>query len=112
LCSDDEIAAICAHELAHLTESKTARYARSTRFLAFLPWVFFNPLMHEFGVLAFYGLLFTTIGMPYLSRSISRKLESRADQMTKANEGDAGTYARALLRLYEDGLLPAVMAKN
>jgi Zn-dependent protease with chaperone function len=112
LCSDDETAAICAHELAHLTESRTARYARSIRMLAFLPWVFFNPLIHEFGALAFYGLVFTTIGIPYLSRSISRKLESRADQMAKANEGDAGTYARALTRLYEDGLVPAVMAKN
>jgi Zn-dependent protease with chaperone function len=112
LCSDDEIAAICSHELAHLTESRTARYARSIRILAFLPWVFFNPLIHDFGPIAFSGLLFITIGVPYLSRSISRKLESRADQMAIANEGDAGTYARALTRLYEDGLVPAVMAKN
>jgi Zn-dependent protease with chaperone function len=111
LLPDDEVAAICAHELAHLTESKTARYSRSIQMLMFLPWIFFNPLAHAFGFFAFYGLLFTTLGVPRVYRRISQKLESRADQMAKANEGDAGTYARALLRLYEDGLLPAVTAK-
>jgi len=49
---------------------------------------------------------------PVIYRKLSRKLESRADQMAKSNEGDAGTYARALTRLYEDGLLPAVSPKN
>jgi Zn-dependent protease with chaperone function len=112
LCTDAEVAAICAHELAHLTESKVARYSRSIRLMTFLPWIYFNPLMHNFGPIAFYGLCFITIGVPYLCRSISRKLESRAVQMAKANEGDAGIYARALTRLYEDGLVPAVMAKK
>ena len=32
--------------------------------------------------------------------------------MAKTNEGDAGTYARALTRLYEDNLSPAVNAKK
>ena len=44
LLTDDEIASICAHELAHLTESRPARYARSIQLLMFLPWLFFNPL--------------------------------------------------------------------
>lgn len=112
LLPDDQVAAICAHELAHLTESKIARYSRSIQMLAFLPWIFFNPLMHAFGFFAFYGLLFTTLAVPRIYRRISRKLESRADQMAKANEGDAGTYARALTRLYEDSLIAAVSPKN
>ena len=111
LLPDNEVAAICAHELAHLTESKAARYSRSIQMLAFIPWIFFNPLIRAFGFFAFYGLLFTTLGVPRIYRSISRKLESRADQLAKANEGDAGTYARALTRLYEDNLVPAVTAK-
>ena len=53
LLPDDELASICAHELAHLTESKKARYARSIRILTFLPWMFFNPLIHNFGVVGF-----------------------------------------------------------
>lgn len=112
LLSDDEVAAICAHELAHLTESRPARYSRSIRLLMFLPWLFFNPLVHTFGQIAFFGLLANTMAVPWIYRKISRKLESRADQMAKSNEGDAGTYARALTRLYEDGLLPAVSPKN
>lgn len=112
LLSDEEVTSICAHELAHLTESKTARYVRSIRMFTFLPWIFFNPLMHKFGMLAFYGLLFLTIGIPRIYQKVSRKLETRADEMAKAHEGDAGTYARALTRLYEDGLIPAVSAKK
>ena len=116
LLTDDEVAAVCAHELAHLTESKADRYSRSIQVLAFLPWIYFNPLTHAFGptfgFIAFYGLLFITIGVPRIYRRISRKLESRADEMAKANEGDAGTYARALAKLYADNLSPAVMAKS
>jgi Zn-dependent protease with chaperone function len=111
LLSDDEVAAICAHELAHLTESRAARYSRSIQVLTFLPWIFFNPLIHAFGILAFYGLVFITLGVPRVYRSISRKLEKRADEMAQASEGDAGTYARALARIYKDNLVPAVTVK-
>jgi Zn-dependent protease with chaperone function len=112
IAPDDEVAAICAHELAHLTESRAAQSSRFIGILTFLPWIFFNPLTHAFGILAFFGLLFTTLGIPRIYRKISHKLETRADAMAKANEEDAGTYARALTRLYEDNLAPAVMAKN
>jgi Zn-dependent protease with chaperone function len=112
IAPDDEIAAICAHELAHLTESKVAQSSRSIAVLAYLPWILFNPLTHAFGRVAFFGLLFVTIGVPRIYQKISRKLESRADVMAKANEGDDGTYARALARLYADNLSPAVMAKD
>ena len=112
IAPDDEVAAICAHELAHLTESRAARYSRSVRMLMFLPWILFNPLTHAFGIFAFFGLLIVTLAVPRLHRQISRKLEARADQMAKANEGDSGTYARALTRLYEDNLAPAVSAKE
>jgi len=110
--SDEEVASVCAHELAHLTESKAARYSRSIRMLTFLPWMFFNPLTHSFGMAGVFGLCGVTFVIPRLYGKISRKLESRADQVAKANEGDPGTYARALARLYEDNLTPAVMAKE
>ncbi len=112
LMSDDEIAVICSHELAHLSEPKSARYARSIQTMAFMPLLFFNPLIHHFGMFAFFGLLFSTIGIPRIFSKISRKLETRADQMAQANEVDAGTYAKALAKLYEDGLLPVVNATN
>jgi Zn-dependent protease with chaperone function len=109
---DDELAAICAHELAHLTESKVARYSRSVQLLTFLPWLLFNPVITLWGIIGLFALCGVTIAAPRLHKMISRKLELRADQLAKGNEGDAGTYARALTRLHENNLMPAVMAKR
>jgi Zn-dependent protease with chaperone function len=106
------VAAICAHELAHLTEPGRIRLLRQIRTLAYLPWVFFVPLIHTFGIFALYGLIAITILVPRVFGKLSRKLESRADQMAKAEEGDAGTYARALTRIHEDRLIPAVTSKT
>lgn len=112
ILSDDEIAAICAHELAHLTESKAARLSRSIRLLMFYPWVFFRPLSHTFGQAAFFILCVFTLLVPGIYRRISRKQESRADQIAKDNQAEAGVYARALAKLYEDNLAPAVNEKR
>jgi len=108
LLSDEEIAAVAAHELGHLTESRGMRFMRSTQRFMFWPWIFFNPLMHQFGILAFFALLIITVAVPHYLRKLSVKLEVRADKIALANEGDAGTYARALAKLYEDNLTPAV----
>src|SRR6185369_962098 len=53
LCPDIEIAAICAHELGHLCESKFARAGRLLGGLVYLPWAFVSPLRHAFGDWAF-----------------------------------------------------------
>ena len=98
--------------LAHLTEARSDYYQRYVLWLTFLPWIFFKPMVHTFGVLGFLLLLFTSVLAPFIYRRVSKKLEERADRMAQSNEPDAGTYARALVRLYEDGLLPAVHAKD
>jgi Zn-dependent protease with chaperone function len=110
--SDNEISAICAHELAHLTEPKSVRFSRSIRTLYYFPWIFFTPLLYNFGMPAFMGLLAITIVVPRIYGQISRKLESRADTMAKAYESDPGTYARALEKIYEDQLIPAVTRRK
>jgi len=48
-----KVAAICAHELGHLTESKGTRIRRSVGSLMFMPWLFFKPLVYTFGMRAF-----------------------------------------------------------
>jgi len=112
LCPDDEIAAICTHELAHLTEALSDYYKRYVMWLIFLPWLFFKPMLHAFGPLGFFVLLSFTLIAPVLYRKVCHKLEMRADHIAQANEPDAGIYARALARLYEDNLLPAVHGKK
>jgi Zn-dependent protease with chaperone function len=112
LLSDEEIAAISAHELAHLTETKTDYFKRHITWLIFLPWIFFKPVLHAFGAPGFVVLLLTSAATPLVYGRMSRKLEVRADQLALANELNSGTYARALARLYEDSLVPAVQAKD
>lgn len=109
---DEEIAAIAAHELAHLTEPRGARLARRVGLLAFLPWIFFNPTVHLYSLAGFLGLCLITLAVSSISRRISRRLETRADDLAVHNELNEGTYAQALTRLHEDNLIPAVMAKN
>jgi Zn-dependent protease with chaperone function len=112
LCPDEEIKAICAHELAHLSEARTDYSKRYVLWLTFLPWVFLKPMLHRFGLVGFFLLLGTTLLGPVLYRRVSRKLEVRADQIAQANAPEGEAYARALLRIHQDNLLPAVHAKE
>lgn len=32
----------------------------------FLPWLFFNPLMHACGLIGFFGLLANSLVVPYI----------------------------------------------
>lgn len=112
LLTDDELSAVCAHELAHLTEKQSDYALRYLVWLIFLPWIFFTPLLHNLGMLGFFALLFSSVFVPVLFRKISHRLEKRADEIARTNEPDPGTYARALARLYEDNLLPAVNPKE
>jgi hypothetical protein len=78
-----------------------------------LLWPDSSPLWLFTGVAALLGAYAGTLPTDReVFPRISRKLETRADDMATANEGDAGTYARALTRLYADNLLPAVTAKE
>lgn len=110
LLTDAEVAAVCAHEMAHLSESRGMRLCRYIGSKAFLPWIFVSPLFNRFGPWALLFLVAITVSCLRLSAWISRKLEVRADCLAKATEGELGVYARALARLYEDNLVPAVLA--
>jgi Zn-dependent protease with chaperone function len=112
LLSDDEIAAVTAHEFAHLSEDRTAYLKRHVLWFVFLPWIFLKPVMNQFGAPGVALLLAPTLLAPIAFRAISKKLETRADHIAQAHEPERGVYARALLRLYEDALLPAVDAKS
>jgi Zn-dependent protease with chaperone function len=110
LLSDDEVAAVCAHELAHLTETRADYYKRYVVWLFFLPWIFFKPAVHTFGMAGFLLLALAAALVPALYRRVSHRLEIRADRIAQSTRPE--TYARALARVYEDNLLPAVHAKD
>ena len=46
------------------------------------------------------------------SRNFRNRMEKRADSMATVHEGDSGTYARALERLYQVNQVPAVVSKS
>jgi hypothetical protein len=50
--------------------------------------------------------------MMFVARRFGRYLEERADRIAHTNEGETGTYARALARIYEDNLMPAVLPRR
>lgn len=106
--SDDELAAICAHELGHLTESKFTLFVRLLGSLAFMPWLFVSPLIQAFGAVGFLIPCLAMILWLYGFKIISRRLEVRADAIAHGQEEDTGTYARALEKLHELNQLPAV----
>ena len=112
LLTDEEISAVCAHELAHLTESRSDHFKRYIVWLVYLPWLFARPMIHHFSIFGFYIPLAVTLIVPRIFRRVSHRLEMRADSIAHAHEPDPGTYARALAKLYEDNLLPAVNAKK
>jgi Zn-dependent protease with chaperone function len=112
ICSGNELAAICAHELGHLCESKFARAGRLLSGFVYLPWAFVRPLRHAVGDWAFLILFALSWVSLILTRKLSRRLETRADNMAREQECDPGVYACALSKLYEANLMPAVMPKR
>ncbi len=110
---DDEITAICAHEIGHLKEPRLVVAARVLANLAWLmPWLFIKPVLRAFdapGALVLAVVSFVTV---MGNRWLHRRLERRADHIAHANEGDTGAYARALARLYELNLVPASLPRR
>lgn len=108
--TDEEIRAICCHEMGHLSESKAAKLCRVAAAYAFLPLVFIQPLTHAagpFGLLAACGFLLV---VTLVANRFRRRLEIRADQAGKSHEVAAGGYAQALEHIYQLNHMPAVMS--
>jgi Zn-dependent protease with chaperone function len=108
ICSEEEVTAICAHELAHLKEGKWVLIGRLVGSLAVFPLIFINPCTHSFGLP---GLLLPYLGMFSIvrfSRWLSRRMEKRADTLALSEQAGEGVYARALEKLYRENQMPAV----
>jgi Zn-dependent protease with chaperone function len=107
--ADEELEAISAHELAHLNEPFLAKLGRLGPSIALIPFMATWPVFNAFGlwgILAIGGLF---VGVSWLAGMLSRHLERVADEAGKGYEASEGLYARALEKLYEANLAPAVM---
>jgi Zn-dependent protease with chaperone function len=110
---DPELAAVCVHELTHLSESwgvSALRVCRGT--LLFLPILLARPVWGDFGHLGITATLWVSLLLFLMTRRVGRRMEVRADAAGRAHQGEEGTYPRSQERQYETNLMPAVMAEK
>lgn len=107
-CPPEGITTICAHELAHLSESRNVRMGRLLGSLALFPFIFVRPLFHQFVLMGPIAAAAASILISVFSTRLARRMEQRADQQAATNEPDDGVYARALETVYRVNLYPAV----
>jgi Zn-dependent protease with chaperone function len=112
--SDEEIKAVCAHELGHLNEPRKVLLMRLLVSLAFFPLIFVKPLnsVNNDWWSAFMMLLIGVLIMRFIGIRLSRRMEKRADKIAAENMVDKVVYAQALERLYEINQTPAVMPRR
>lgn len=107
---EEELRAICRHELAHLNEGRGLIMLRIAQTpLLLLPFIFVPSFINMMGGLGVLPPLLAWLLLQRLFQRMSVRLELRADAMAKG-ETDSPAYARALERLHRRNLQPAVLA--
>jgi Zn-dependent protease with chaperone function len=108
---NEELSAVCAHEFGHLSESRGVVFIRILSAFVLLPGIYFKPAIAAWGIAGYIVLLVAVVLLSRAMNAFRRKMEKRADSMAAENEGpSAGTYARALERIYEINQVPAVIS--
>src|SRR5207248_490847 len=90
-------------------ESRRVLGVRVIAAFSLLPVAALPAVYETFGlahVLALFGGWLLAV---VLLRRLGRRMEERADREARVYEGDPGTYARALEKLYEANVLPVVL---
>lgn len=107
---DDELRAICRHELAHLNEGTALVIIRVAQTpLSLLPFIFTPTFYVSMGPAGILPPLLVWLLLLRVFNRLSLRLEKRAD--AAAHQGDESpAYARALERLHRRNLIPAVLA--
>ena len=107
---DDELCAIAAHEIGHLREPVGVRAARAAMLFALLPLSGIVVVFQLWGPVGALGVVGTIFALMLTFRGVARRMEERADRSALCGADASSVYARALERLYEANLTPAVMA--
>jgi Zn-dependent protease with chaperone function len=120
ILSDDELSAVCAHELGHLSESRWVRVARILSVFVTGGWIampatiraFLGPRARTNALLVFWICWFFLLLYLLLYLRLVRRMEVRADALGRQLEPAPGTYARALEKIYAANLVPVVVASK
>lgn len=107
--TDEQMKAILLHEVGHLRQGPRAVWMRALVVVPLVVVVWARPLLALVGALGLVAALVGSIALLVMVLRRSKQREVEADSHAHAHEGEAGTYARALERLHECGLVPAVM---
>jgi len=106
-----ETEAVLAHEMAHISESRSVRTVRMI-----IPLFMFMPIFtfdywdgggSPWGLLVFFAAPIAGI---IIHQRLARQMEVRADAFAHQAESSPGVYPSALAKLYEANLTPAVMS--
>lgn len=109
---DDELRAICRHEIAHLTEGPLLVALRVVQVpVTLLPFIFIPTFFTALGGPGILPPLLIWWVLHRCFARISLHLEKRADKAAR-RDADSPVYARALERLHRRNLAPAVLAPN
>jgi Zn-dependent protease with chaperone function len=107
--SDDEIKAVCAHELGHLTEPGGAWWRVALASINVFPLIFLNPLIANFGAQGVVMMIAVMLLIRWLRVLWGRRMEKRSDRLAAENSAEQAFYANALEHLYEINSMPATM---
>ncbi len=111
--SDRELESITAHELSHLSESWKIRLVRMGLGLIFGTWFMVVPFWiwrQEYGLILLSALGLFVVAL--VGNTLFRSMEEQADEAGQEQEEEEGVYARALEKIYQYNLMPAVTGRK
>ncbi len=106
---DGEIEAIALHELGHLDQARSFQQARTIGTVLLLMLGGSRPVFAEFGLMGFLPLVASIFVIAILSGRRQRRGEESADRHAHEHVEDPSEYAKALEKIYEINLMPAVL---
>lgn len=106
--SDEELEAVTAHELAHLTEPASVVLIRMLSLPLCLVVACTTPVIVTFGLPVYLGAIVAGLLILIYVQRLARRMEQRADSAAGAQAEDPQAYARALEHLTRRNGMPAV----
>lgn len=106
--SDEELEAVTAHELAHLTEPRSVVLLRMLSLPLCLVVACTPPIILSFGLPVYLGAVCAGLLILIYVQRLARRMEQRADSAAGAQAEDPQAYARALEHLTRRNGMPAV----